>query len=155
MDTCICVFKSLSCSPEIITTLLISCNPIQNKKFFKIKLNIITIILCICICGGWVADGTWEGGVLILLKTPHNCWGTTTNCPKVQNSGKKIFKTRGSGGGEGLKGTVIFFYPFVSHEKKAMVEGQRVLFCEISFLVCMMSWSTQIFPNRYINNIFH
>ena len=33
MDTCICVAESLRCSPEAITTLLISYTPIQNKKF--------------------------------------------------------------------------------------------------------------------------
>ena len=88
------------------------------------------------------------------LASFYNCWATTTNCPKVQNAGKKIFRTRGSWGEGGLQGNVIFFHPFVSHEKKTMVEGEGVLFCEISFLVCM-SWSTQIFPNRCINNIFH
>ena len=35
MDPCICMAESLSCSPETITTLLISYTPIQNKKFFK------------------------------------------------------------------------------------------------------------------------
>ena len=33
MDTCICMAESLCCSPETTTTLLISCTPIQNKKF--------------------------------------------------------------------------------------------------------------------------
>ena len=33
MDTCICMAESLCCSPETITTLLIGCTPIQNKKF--------------------------------------------------------------------------------------------------------------------------
>ena len=33
MDTCICMAKSLCCSPETITTLLISYTPIQNTKF--------------------------------------------------------------------------------------------------------------------------
>ena len=42
IDTCICMAESLHCSPEIITTLLISYTPIQNKKvlfcfFFKNK----------------------------------------------------------------------------------------------------------------------
>ena len=32
MDTCICIAESLRCSPETITTLLISYTPIQNKK---------------------------------------------------------------------------------------------------------------------------
>ena len=32
MDTCICVAESLHCSPETVTTLLISYTPIQNKK---------------------------------------------------------------------------------------------------------------------------
>ena len=30
MDTCICMSESLHCSPETITTLLISCTPIHN-----------------------------------------------------------------------------------------------------------------------------
>ena len=33
MDTCICMAESLHCSPETTTILLISYNPIQNKKF--------------------------------------------------------------------------------------------------------------------------
>ena len=33
MGTCICIAKSLLCSPETITTLLIDYTPIQNKKF--------------------------------------------------------------------------------------------------------------------------
>ena len=39
MDTCICMAKSLHCSLETITTLLVSYTPIQNKKFKKIKKN--------------------------------------------------------------------------------------------------------------------
>ena len=35
MDTCICVAESLRCSPETITTLLISYIPIQNIKLKK------------------------------------------------------------------------------------------------------------------------
>jgi len=38
MDTCICVAKSLSCSPETITTLLVGYAPIQNTKF-KVSKN--------------------------------------------------------------------------------------------------------------------
>ena len=33
MDICICMTESLYCSPETITTLLISYTPIQNEKF--------------------------------------------------------------------------------------------------------------------------
>ena len=33
MDTCIFMAESLCCELEIMTTLLISCIPIQNKKF--------------------------------------------------------------------------------------------------------------------------
>ena len=33
MDTCICMAESLPCSPETITTLLISYTLIQNKQF--------------------------------------------------------------------------------------------------------------------------
>ena len=32
MDTCICMAESLHCSPEPVTTLLISYIPMQNKK---------------------------------------------------------------------------------------------------------------------------
>ena len=40
MDACICVAKSLLCSPDTITTLLLSCNPTQNKKLqIKIKIT--------------------------------------------------------------------------------------------------------------------
>ena len=37
MDTCVCMAKSLHCSPEAITTLLSGYTPIQNKKFKNIK----------------------------------------------------------------------------------------------------------------------
>ena len=37
MDTCIYMAQSLPCSPETITTLLISCTPIQNKMLKKLK----------------------------------------------------------------------------------------------------------------------
>ena len=33
MDICIYMAESLCCSPETTTVLLISYNPIQNKKF--------------------------------------------------------------------------------------------------------------------------
>ena len=32
-DMCVCMAESLCCSPGTITTLLISCTPVQNKKF--------------------------------------------------------------------------------------------------------------------------
>ena len=35
MGTCICMTKSLHCSPETITTLLIGYTPIQSEKFEK------------------------------------------------------------------------------------------------------------------------
>ena len=35
MDTCIWMAESLRCSPDTITTLLVSYTPIQNKKFGK------------------------------------------------------------------------------------------------------------------------
>ena len=37
MDTCMGMVKSLHCSPETITTLLIGYTPIQNKKVKKKK----------------------------------------------------------------------------------------------------------------------
>ena len=33
MDKCICMTGSLCCSPETVTALLISCTPMQNRKF--------------------------------------------------------------------------------------------------------------------------
>ena len=39
MDTCICMAKSLCCSLEAITTLLIGYTPTQNKKFKKKQLG--------------------------------------------------------------------------------------------------------------------
>ena len=36
MDTCTCVGESLCCSPEAITTLLISYTPLEDKEFKKI-----------------------------------------------------------------------------------------------------------------------
>ena len=35
MGTCICITESLHCSPEIVTTLLTSYTPTQNKKLRK------------------------------------------------------------------------------------------------------------------------
>lgn len=37
MDTCMFMAESLCCEPEIMTTLLISCIPTQNKKLKKKK----------------------------------------------------------------------------------------------------------------------
>ena len=37
INTCICMVEPLCCSPETITTLLISYTPIPNKKFKKKK----------------------------------------------------------------------------------------------------------------------
>ena len=37
VDTRICVAESLPCSPETVTTLLISCTPIQSKKFKNMR----------------------------------------------------------------------------------------------------------------------
>ena len=39
MDTCVCMAESLHCPPEIMTTLLIGCTPIQNTFFFLIYFN--------------------------------------------------------------------------------------------------------------------
>ena len=33
MNACVCITKSLCCSPETITTLLIGYTPVQNKRF--------------------------------------------------------------------------------------------------------------------------
>ena len=44
MDTCIRMAESLGCSPEAITTLLIGCTPIQNKKFLKKKKRIAKML---------------------------------------------------------------------------------------------------------------
>ena len=44
MDTCICMAESLPCSPEIITTLLIGCTLIPNKKLKKKKDRSLKII---------------------------------------------------------------------------------------------------------------
>ena len=47
MDTCISMAESLSCSPETITTLLISSTSIQNKKlFFLFKKKKEALVLC-------------------------------------------------------------------------------------------------------------
>ena len=43
MDTCIHMAESLCYSPETITTLLISCTPIQNLKFLKKKICIVEV----------------------------------------------------------------------------------------------------------------
>ena len=44
-NTRICMAESLCCSPETITTLLISCTPIQNvfgvEKLIKFKLSAV------------------------------------------------------------------------------------------------------------------
>ena len=38
VDTCICMAESLCCSPETVTTLLVSYTPIQTKNLNKIHL---------------------------------------------------------------------------------------------------------------------
>ena len=45
MDTCICMVESLHCSPETITTLLITYTPKQNKKFFFKKKTLISNVI--------------------------------------------------------------------------------------------------------------
>ena len=88
MDTCTCMVESLRCSPETITTLLISYTEIQNKKLKKKKkgwerdlyirrdLNSVSclrqceegISIEIKWCGylegdvSWAQDGTWRTG---------------------------------------------------------------------------------------------
>ena len=44
MDTCICMAEPLSCSPEIITTLLTGYTPIQNKNLKSNKKEAICTI---------------------------------------------------------------------------------------------------------------
>ena len=39
LNTCMCMAESLCCPPETITTLLIDCTPIQNKKLKKSDLK--------------------------------------------------------------------------------------------------------------------
>ena len=46
MDTCICMADSLHCSPETITTLLISYTTIHNKKLKSFNLFRIHIEAC-------------------------------------------------------------------------------------------------------------
>ena len=43
MDICTCMGESLCCSPEMITTLLISYIPMQNKKFKRKKKAMIQL----------------------------------------------------------------------------------------------------------------
>ena len=45
MNTCICMAESLHCSLETITTLLIGCIPIQNKKLKKKHKNIYSVVI--------------------------------------------------------------------------------------------------------------
>ena len=42
MDTCMFMAESFCCEPEIMTTLLISCIPNQNKKLKKKRKKNIT-----------------------------------------------------------------------------------------------------------------
>ena len=51
MDPCICMAKSLHCSPEIIASLLVGYTPIQNKKFFFF-LRITWAVHLKCRCRG-------------------------------------------------------------------------------------------------------
>ena len=47
MNTCICMAESLCCSPETITTLLISYTPMQSKKLKnKIKKSEMENSMC-------------------------------------------------------------------------------------------------------------
>ena len=56
MDPCICMTESICCSPEIMTTMLISYTLIQNKKL-KIYEDICIKISIVVIPKGW---GTME-----------------------------------------------------------------------------------------------
>ena len=47
MDTCICMADPLQCSPETITTLLISYTPTHNIKFKSFNFSRIHIEACI------------------------------------------------------------------------------------------------------------
>ena len=59
MDTCICMAEPLWCSSETITTLLISCTPVQNKIKKKKEIynnkRICMLSKCTsgCLCVGW------------------------------------------------------------------------------------------------------
>ena len=64
---CICTAESLCCSPETITTLLISYTPIQNKKLKKIYIYILFMLLYREACIGSEAY-TIAGGILIKKK---------------------------------------------------------------------------------------
>ena len=39
INACICMVESLCCPPKTTTTLLIGCDPIQNKKLKKMSLQ--------------------------------------------------------------------------------------------------------------------
>ena len=55
-DTCICTAGSLYCSPEIITTLLITYTSIQNKKFKNLKCPFICLPSVTHFC--WIYNST-------------------------------------------------------------------------------------------------
>ena len=51
MHTRVCMAESLCCSPETITALLVSCIPIQNKKFKKRKNDSLHSACLLIMCG--------------------------------------------------------------------------------------------------------
>ena len=65
MDTCICMAKSLCCSPKTTSTLLIVSTPTQNKKFFKKKKTLGMMIIHFCV--------HWRGTVFLILE-PQGPW---------------------------------------------------------------------------------
>ena len=65
MGTCICIAKSLLCSPETITTLLIGYTPIKQKKKFQNKrliVQISTVKFVFLVSFLWVGGAVGLGG---------------------------------------------------------------------------------------------
>ena len=60
MDTCICMAEPLWCSSETITTLLISCTPVQNK--IKKKKKYTTTKEFACLVSAPLVAYVWVGG---------------------------------------------------------------------------------------------
>ena len=62
MDTCLCVTEPLCCTPETVTTLLISYTPMQNKKFKK------NFQACRMKSNAWVVEVlSWPKGLFWLV----------------------------------------------------------------------------------------
>ena len=88
MNSCICMTKSLHCSPETITTLLIGYSQIQNKKFKKISVIDSFTQLRLCCILGLLLSSSFQSSLPVLslssqawtINSRLFCWNLMLIC---------------------------------------------------------------------------